>query len=130
MHDKLPWAPWAAKGSHFKLLSTEAAAGRFSLLIRLDPGAVLPPHRHIGAVEGLVLQGGFHYREDPSAHFGAGAYLLERAGAVHQPVSVEGAHMFAVFHGPVEGLDEAGEVSGRIGWKWHADVWAAFLAGK
>jgi 2,4'-dihydroxyacetophenone dioxygenase len=47
---------------------------------------------------------------------------------VHQPVSPEGALMFAVFHGPVEGLDENGNVTGRIDYRWHIDAWRAFLA--
>jgi hypothetical protein len=33
--------------------------------------------------------------------------------------------MFAVFHGPVEGLDEEGRITGRIDWKWHVDTWEA-----
>jgi hypothetical protein len=47
---------------------------------------------------------------------------------VHQPVSPEGAVMFAVFHGPVEGLDQEDNVIGRIDWKWHLDTWNAALA--
>jgi hypothetical protein len=123
--DQLPWLPWAMKGSYFKLLSADASSGRFTLMIKLEKGVAAPPHRHLGAVEGLVLEGGFHYQDDPSLRFTAGSYLLEQSGAVHQPVSPEGALMFAVFHGPVEGLDEEGEITGRIDWKWHVDTWAA-----
>lgn len=120
-----PWAPWAMPGAHFKLLSVDAASGRFTLMIRLDQGLSAPMHRHLGAVEGLVLEGGFHYRDDPGRRFTAGCYLLENDGAVHQPVSPEGAVMFAVFHGPVEGLDEEGRVTGRIDWRWHVRAWNA-----
>jgi 2,4'-dihydroxyacetophenone dioxygenase len=123
--EELPWLPWAMKGAYFKLLSADAASGRFTLLIKFEKGIAAPMHRHLGAVEGMVLEGGFHYSDDPSTRFTAGSYLLERDGAVHQPVSPEGAILFAVFHGPVEGLDEAGGVTGRIDWKWHVVTWNA-----
>lgn len=113
------------RGAQFKLLSADEASGRFTLMIKLAKGVTAPLHRHVGAVEGLVLEGGFHYRDDPQTRFTAGSYLLEKAGAVHQPVSPEGAVMFAVFHGPVEGLDEQGRVTGRVDWKWHVDTWNA-----
>ncbi|MGH8807622.1 MAG: 2,4'-dihydroxyacetophenone dioxygenase family protein [Noviherbaspirillum sp.] len=127
---QLPWAPWAMKGAYFKLLSTDAASGRFALMLKLEKGFVAPSHRHIGAVEGLVLEGGFHYTDAPQIRFTAGTYLLERDGAVHQPVSPEGAVMFAVFQGPVEGLDGEGRITGRIDWKWHVKTWDAFMAAR
>lgn len=122
---QLRWLPWAMEGAHFKLLSADSDSGRFALMIKLDKGVVVPPHRHVGAVEGFILDGGFHYADEPQIRFTAGTYLLERGGAVHQPVSPEGALMFAVFHGPVEGLDAAGNTTGRIDWKWHVKTWNA-----
>ena len=125
---QLPWAPWAMQGASFKLLSADPDSGRFSLLIRFDRDCEAPVHRHIGAVEGMVLDGGFHYADAPEQRFTSGMYLLEKDGAVHQPVSPEGALMFAVFHGPVEGLAEDGSISGHIDCQWHIDTWQAFLA--
>lgn len=125
---ELPWIPWAMKGAQFKLLSAVPETGRFSLLIRLEKGFTAPLHRHIGAVEGFITEGGFHYADKPAVRFAAGTYLLEKDGAVHQPVSPEGAVMFAVFHGPVEGLDSQGKVTGRIDCGWHVDTWTAAMA--
>jgi 2,4'-dihydroxyacetophenone dioxygenase len=121
----LPWVDWAMAGSKFKLLHADPESGCFTLMIQFEKGVTAPIHRHIGAVEGYMLEGGFHYADDPTIHFGAGSYLYEADGAVHQPVSPEGALMFAVFHGPVEGIDEAGNVTGRIGWRWHVETWNA-----
>lgn len=121
----MAWAPWAMPGAWFKLLHADPESGRFSLMIKFEPGVKAPPHRHLGAVEGMVLQGAFHYHDQPALRFSAGSYLLENDGAVHQPVSPEGALMFAVFHGAVEGLDEHGNITGRIGWKWHVETWNA-----
>ena len=123
--DKMEWVEWAMPGAHFKLLHANAATGGFALLIRFEAGAEAPVHRHVGAVEGYMLEGGFHYKDDPDTRFDAGSYLWENEGAVHQPVSPNGGVMFAVFHGPVEGLDENGNVIGRIHWKWHVEKWNA-----
>ncbi len=122
---KMKWLPWAMRGAYFKLMNADPSSGRFALMIKFDPGAVAPVHRHVGAVEGYILEGGFHYRDEPHIRFSAGCYLLENAGAVHQPESPEGALMFAVFHGPVEGLDKGGNVAARLDWKWHVDTWNA-----
>jgi anti-sigma factor ChrR (cupin superfamily) len=126
--DALPWIPWAMQGTHFKLLHADAASGRFSLLIKFEAGVTAPMHRHVGAVEGYMLEGGFHYHDQPELQFSAGAYLFEADGALHRPVSPNGAVMFAVFHGPVEGLDDAGNLTGRIDCKWHVKTWAAAMA--
>jgi len=117
-------------GAYFKLLSADPDSGCFTLLIRLEQGCAAPVHRHVGAVEGLVLEGGFHYADNPAERYTAGMYLLEKGGAVHQPVSPEGALMFAVFHGPVEGLDSEGQVTGRVGCKWHVETWNAATAAR
>jgi len=121
---QLEWLPWAIPGASFKLLHADADSGRFSLLIKIEADVDAPMHRHVGAVEGMVLEGSFHYHDQPELHYTPGTYLLEKDGAVHKPISPQGAVMFAVFHGPVEGLDDAGNVIGRIDWKWHADTWA------
>jgi quercetin dioxygenase-like cupin family protein len=121
----LPWVDWAMPGSKFKLLHADPKTGFFTLMIKFEKGVTAPVHRHIGTVEGYMLEGGFHYADDPSIRFTAGSYLFEADGAVHQPVSPDGALMFAVFHGPVEGLDEAGNVTGRVGWRWHVETWNA-----
>ena len=113
------------RGAYFKLLHADPDTGHFSLLIKLDKGATAPVHRHVGAVEGMILEGGFHYQDQPEIRFTAGCYLRENDGAIHQPVSPEGALMFAVFYGAVEGMDEVGNVAGRIDCKWHIDAWHA-----
>jgi len=126
----LPWIPWAMPGAQFKLLSADPASGRFSLMIRLEKECAAPRHRHVGAVEGLVLEGGFHYDDAPDVRYTVGMYVLEHDGAVHRPVSPEGAVMFAVFHGPIEGLDGEGNVTGRIGCEWHIRTWEAAMAAR
>lgn len=125
---RLPWVRWAMQGARFQLLSADPASGRFTVLLRFEPGVEAPRHRHVGSVEGIVLEGDFYYREHPEVRFSAGSYLFEPAGSVHQPVSEEGVLMLGIFHGPVEGLDEEGQVTGRIDCAWHLRTWNQALA--
>lgn len=122
---EMQWIPWGMRGGQFKLLSADPSSGRFTILIKIEKGVTARKHRHIKAVEAYVLEGGFHYLEEPDRRFMAGSYLLESDGTVHQPCSPEGVVMLGVFHGPVEGLDDQGAVMGSIDWKWHVDAWNA-----
>lgn len=125
--NSLPWVPWAMPGAYFKLLHADPSSERFSLLIKVEANAPAPLHRHIGAVEGLVLEGRFHYDNAPELEFTPGTYLFEPAGAIHRPISAEGAVMFLVFHGAIEGLDDAHQVTGKINWQWHVKTWERAL---
>ncbi|MEL6188655.1 MAG: 2,4'-dihydroxyacetophenone dioxygenase family protein [Myxococcota bacterium] len=119
----LSWAPWGMEGTQFKLLSADPTSGRFTVLIKVDEGVAAPLHRHAKAVEVYILEGEFHYRDDPSVRFGQGVYLLENDGAVHEPVSLPGCTMLATFHGPLEGINEDGEVLGTLDCAWHLQAW-------
>lgn len=122
--EELDWAPWGMPGTEFKLLSADPRTGRFSILIKVDEGVVAPLHRHVKAVEVYILSGEFHYADDPSIRFGEGVYLLENDDAIHEPVSDPGCIMLAVFHGPLEGVSEAGDVLGTLDCEWHLNAWA------
>ncbi|HEY8515078.1 MAG TPA: cupin domain-containing protein [Candidatus Binatia bacterium] len=47
----------AAPGIHVKLLASDAARQRVSMLVRLAPGVDYPPHRHAGVEELHLLEG-------------------------------------------------------------------------
>jgi hypothetical protein len=65
----------------------------------------------VGAVEGVILEGGFAYEDDAGAE---GAYICEFGGSVHAPVSPEGCIMFAVLHGPLIGYNEDGSIAAVV----------------
>src|SRR5262249_48853110 len=54
-----PESPWesVAPGISCKLLATDTARHRVSMLVRLAPGAGYPPHRHAGVEELHLLHG-------------------------------------------------------------------------
>lgn len=121
----LPWVPWTTEGTFFKLLNADPASGCFTLLLKVEPGTHATVQRHIDPAEAFVLEGGFHYVDEPGLCYRAGSYVRETAGAVHEPVSSEGAVMFAVFHGPIERFGRDGRMLGTFDWRWHVHAWNA-----
>ncbi|UYV36896.1 2,4'-dihydroxyacetophenone dioxygenase family protein [Rhodobacteraceae bacterium D3-12] len=109
--ESLPWTPWVLPGTHYKLMTVDVRSGGFTLFLKVDPGNEAPPHGHIGAVEGVILKGGFAYDDDAGKK---GDYICEHGGAIHQPVSPDGCIMFAVLHGPLLGFEEDGSIAGVI----------------
>ncbi len=109
--ETLPWTPWVMPGTHYRLMDVDVRSGGFTLFLKVDPGAEAPPHGHIGAVEGVILEGGFAYDDDAGSK---GDYICEQAAAIHQPVSPDGCVMFAIVHGPLVGYNEDGTIAGII----------------
>ncbi len=60
----------------------ERKRGGGTVLIRMDPGCGYPPHRHLGAEDVLVLQGG--YSDEYGTHL-TGQHVHYPAGSSHGP---------------------------------------------
>ena len=54
--DKIDWEPTRFPGVYIKKLY-EDASGKATSLTKMDKGAVLPDHRHVGIEQSYVLQG-------------------------------------------------------------------------
>ncbi|WP_027951208.1 2,4'-dihydroxyacetophenone dioxygenase family protein [Haliea salexigens] len=113
--DTLPWTPWGMPGTYFKLLNIDEVSGRFTFLLKVDPGVSAPIHKHVGAAEGFILEGAFHYPDDAGS---AGDYVFECAGALHIPETPDGLTMLAIAHGPIVGYEDDGAIAGLIDWQW------------
>lgn len=84
------WQPFM-EGVTIKVLREHG--GVLSYLLRLEPGAAMPAHRHALDEECIVLEG--CVRVGSRAPFGAGAYHLARQGSLHPSISTEtGATLF------------------------------------
>lgn len=79
------WQPWL-EGVSIKVLHERD--GVLSYLLRLQPGAALPPHRHPLEEECLVLEGTLHIGS--SHELGAGSYHRAHQGALHTTISSPG----------------------------------------
>jgi len=84
------WQPFA-DGVMIKVLREHNEV--LSYLLRLAPGATLPPHRHPVDEECLVLEGTLQV--GTSTEVGAGGYHLAHAGALHATIGTRtGATIF------------------------------------
>lgn len=99
--DDGPWQPFL-DGVQIKVL--HEADGVLSYLLRLAPGASLPPHRHALDEECLVLEGTLRVGSHTEVH--AGGFHLAHRGALHPTVSsATGATIF--LRGAVPQADDA-----------------------
>jgi quercetin dioxygenase-like cupin family protein len=88
--DEGQWQPFL-DGVSIKVLHEHA--GVLSYLLRLAPGAALPPHRHPCDEECIVLEG--RLRVGTRLEIGPGGYHLAHGGALHATISTEtGATIF------------------------------------
>lgn len=93
------WQPFL-DGVAIKVLRDHDSA--LSYLLRLEPGATLPPHRHPQDEECVVLQG--RLRVGSRIELGPGGYHLAHGGALHATISTEtGATLFLRGAGPDPG---------------------------
>ncbi|MFO1318620.1 MAG: cupin domain-containing protein [Burkholderiales bacterium] len=84
---------WVRVGPGVEMCTLLEEADRRSILLRMQPGSFLPPHRHEMAEESLLLEG--DARIGSSTYLTAGDYHHSPAGAVH-PV-LESPHGCVVF---------------------------------
>ena len=99
--DEGRWQPFA-DGVSIKALHERD--GVLSYLLRLAPGATLPPHRHPAEEECIVLEGVLTVGS--RTEVGPGGYHLARRGALHATIgSRTGATVF--LRGAIPGADHA-----------------------
>jgi len=88
--DQGDWQPF---GCGIRIKALHEREGVLSYLLRLEPGASLPPHRHPMDEECIVLEG--RLRVGTRTEIGPGAYHLARRGALHATISTRtGATIF------------------------------------
>ena len=91
--------PWQERrpGVHWKILWEEGE--RKAIMMRYDPGATIPRHRHLGDEQIFVLQGAV---SDDVGTCTAGNYARRPPGCVHTVTSREGALVLAITTGATE----------------------------
>lgn len=88
--DEGEWQPFL-DGVAIKVLRQRD--GVLSYLLRLEPGATLPPHRHPQDEECIVLEG--RLRVGTQIEIGPGGYHLAHGGALHATITTAtGATIF------------------------------------
>lgn len=111
--DALPWIPADTAGKSSKPLSFMPGNSGFVELLRMDPGVVMPLHRHSGPIHAWNLTGS--RRLCTGELVGPGDYVYEPPGNTDW-WKIEGdVPMIAlvIVHGEVEFINALGEVRGR-----------------
>ena len=97
---RMEWEATAFPGVERKVLYSEPS-GRQTVLIRMESGARLPKHRHVGLEQSFVLDGTL---VDDDGACGAGNYVWRRPGSVHSAWSPSGCLLLGIFEAPNEFL--------------------------
>ena len=107
--ENVPWLP-LAPGIGIRLLRLDADSGAFTVMIRGEPGAVLPRHRHLELSEIYIIRGtGTHPQ---TGYFQAGDYVCEQKGAIHDLLPFgEETVLFMVNQGPSAFLNDDDSVA-------------------
>lgn len=94
----IEWAE-AIPGVRQKRIWEDKATARRALLARFEPGATLPPHRHVGDELIFVIEGS---NADESGTVATGNMNYRPNGCVHTVTTKNGATVLAVVWGHVE----------------------------
>jgi len=76
--------PTGVAGVSAKALFVDPASDRITMLVRMEPGATYPAHRHGGAEESYILEGDL---SDGEVSLRAGDYLRKDGGTLHEAQS-------------------------------------------
>jgi anti-sigma factor ChrR (cupin superfamily) len=95
---ELPWIE-ARPGVRQKRIWEDKSTERRALLARFEPGATLPPHRHVGDELIYLVEGA---NADESGVVATGGMNYRPNGCVHTVTTQNGATVFAVVWGRTE----------------------------
>ena len=108
------------EGIDFKLFYTSKETGRWTTLLRCQPGSFFPRHRHLGAGEYYVVEGKMEYRMGTALE---GTYGYEPLDAIHDHTAFpEYTLLYFTNYGPVVFLDEEDNVTSILDHSYLTDI--------
>ena len=93
----LQWSKTQFEKVWIKVLYEDKSKGEMTCLIKLDPGAHLPMHKHPELEQAFVLEGSMG---DHDGNCSAGEYVWRKAGSCHENASATGAVVLAIYRKP------------------------------
>jgi anti-sigma factor ChrR (cupin superfamily) len=103
------WKPTRFDKVSIKVLYEDRERGEMTCLLKLEPGAHIPFHKHPEIEQSLVLEGSV---EDHDGVAVAGDYVWRKSGSLHDNRSPGGAILFAVYRKPNIYFQAAEETAG------------------
>jgi hypothetical protein len=117
---QIPWTRWALPGTWFKLLDYDRNHSYTVVLLKIDQDAPPTVHKHLGAANAYVIEGGFGYEHGEVC---AGDYMVEAGGVTHTPHAHPGGSVLLGFmHGVVQGFNPDGSIAGVVDVDWYIDA--------
>ncbi len=96
--ERLRWEP-LRPGVEFHALYGRPGQGPAAALLRYEPGASVPEHRHIDYEHILILRGS---QRDTNGVYPAGTLLVSPPGSRHAVASDEGCVVLAIWSGALD----------------------------
>lgn len=90
----MEWKPTQIDKVSIKVLYEDKAKGESTVLLKLEPGAVIPFHRHPELEQAYVLEGSMY---DHDGKCSAGEYVWRKPNSFHDNRSDTGCLIFAVY---------------------------------
>jgi quercetin dioxygenase-like cupin family protein len=95
--EKLEWQPSQFDKIAMKVLYRNEAEGEMTVLLKWEPGATLPFHRHPEIEQSWVLEGSFY---DHDGICRAGQFVWRTPGSMHETRTDEGCLLLAIYRKP------------------------------
>lgn len=93
----MAWQPSQFEKIAMKVLYRDEAKGEMTVLLKWEPGATLPFHKHPEIEQSFVLEGSF---SDHDGICRAGEFVWRKAGSLHETRSDEGCTILAIYRKP------------------------------
>ena len=84
---KREWRETKDRGVSYKLLFVDRERSTVTTLVRMEPGARIPAHRHLGLEQCLVLEGDLR---SGSVGMSAGDFNCSLPGSIHDELATDG----------------------------------------
>ena len=95
--EQLEWQPSQFDKIAMKVLYRNDALGEMTVLLKWEPGAMLPFHRHPEIEQCWVLEGSFY---DHDGICRAGQFVWRQPGSMHETRTDEGCLLLAIYRKP------------------------------
>ena len=103
--EKMEWIPSQFDKISTKVLYRDDEKGAMTVLLKWEPGARLPFHKHADIEQSYVIEGSFY---DHDGICRAGEFVYRHSGSMHETKSDEGCILLAVYRKPNIFVSSAG----------------------
>ena len=100
--DSIPFKETSYEGVSIHFYFSDRDTGHVAVMTKMEPGSSYPRHRHKGAEELLILQGGFR---DEHGEYRTGEFCRFEDGSAHHPVALDEGEDCVFFAIASEGIE-------------------------